>query len=164
MRHYTIHKAPGVPLQYLHCEILQKDWNDRIEYGMIPTRLGGGARDHVMPVQTWYNHIKAGDISVHYGETPYHPGKERKKGPKPHPAKTVLGRPQLDERPVGAKKRSELGHLEMDTVVSSTNGSGGQLVLLDRCSRRYYIEKINEISQRAIVRALKRLKKRHEWR
>ncbi len=255
MRHYTIHKAPGVPLQYHHREILQKDWNDRIEHGMMPT-LREFARDHDLSVQTWkreyergalgvtvpdprrpgrkiyalydagkaqdkineghankgapmkvtnkldaafaklvkekklspydavchmkedkelkgsaipcartwYNHIKAGDISVHYGETPYHPGKERKKGPKPHPAKTVLGRLQLDDRPVEAQKRSELGHLEMDTVVSSMNGSGGLLVLLDRCSRRYYIEKINEISQRAIIKALKRLKKRHEWR
>ena len=254
VRHYTIHRAPGVPLQYHHREILQKDWNDRIEHGKMPT-LRMFARDHGIPVQTWkreyergalgvtvpdpkrpgrkiyalydagkaqdkinegyankgapmkvtnklnaaftklvkemklspydavcrmkedkelegsaipcvrtwYNHIKSGDISVHYGETPNHPDKKRKKGPKPHPAKTVLGRLQLQDRPIEAKERSELGHLEMDTIVSSMNGSGGLLVLLDRYSRKYYIEKINEISQRAIIKALKRLKKRQGW-
>ena len=255
MRHYTIRKAPGVPLQYYHREILQKDWNDRIERGRMPT-LREFARDHGLAVQTWkreyergacgaavpdprrpgrklyalydagkaqdsvnegfankgapmkvtnrldaafarlvkgrglspydavchmkedrrfagsaipcvrtwYNHIKAGDISVHYGETPYHPDRRRKKGRKPHPAKTVLGRLQLADRPAGAGTRSELGHLEMDTVVSSAKGSGGLLVLLDRCSRRYYIEKVGEISQAAIVGALKRLCKRRGWR
>ena len=255
MRKYTIKKAPGATLQYHHREILQKDWNDRIEHGKMPT-LREFARDHGLAVQTWkrefdrgktgetipdprhpgrkiystydagkaqdninegyankgapmkvtnildaifaklvkerklspydavchmkedkelegvaipcvrtwYNHIKHGDISVHFGETPYHPDRERKKGPKPQPAKTVLGRIQLCDRPVEANDRKELGHLEMDTVVSSMKGSGGLLVLLDRCSRRYYIEKIDEISQQAIIKALKRLKKRHEWR
>lgn len=255
MRKYTIKKAPGAPLQYCHREILQKDWNDRIERGRMPT-LREFARDHGLPVQTWkreygrgalgatvpdpkrpgrktyalydagkaqdrvnegfanrgapmrvtnrldaefarlvkgmglspydavcrmredrelegsaipcvrtwYNHIRAGDISVHYGETPYRPDRERRKGPKPHPAKTVLGRLQLDDRPAEAGARAELGHLEMDTVVSSAGGSGGLLVLLDRCSRRCYIEKVGEISQGAIIRALRRLRKRHEWR
>lgn len=124
-------------------------------------RLEGSA---IPCVRTWYNHIKAGDISVRYGETPCHPGKNRRKGPKPHPAKTVLGRLQLDDRPSGARERSELGHLEMDTIVSSANGSGGLLVLLDRCSRKYYIEKIVATSQGAIVRALRRLRKRRGWR
>ena len=255
MRNYTIKKAPGATLQYYHREILQKDWNDRIENGSMPT-LRAFARDHGLAVQTWkreyergktgetvpdpkrpgrkiyalydagqaqdrineghankgapmkvtnrldaafarlvkemrlspydavcrmkedpqlegsaipcvrtwYNHIKTGDISVHYGETPYHPDRRRKKGPKPHPAKTVLGRLQLDDRPAEAKTRTCLGHLEMDTVVSSANGSGGLLVLLDRCSRKYYIEKISEISQEAIVGALKCLGKRPGWR
>ena len=179
MRKYTINKAPGAPLQYCHREILQKDWNDRIEHGRMPT-LREFARDHGLPVQTWkreyergalgatvpdpkrpgrktyalydagkaqdginaghankgapmkvtnrldaafarlvremrlspydavcrmredgrfagseipcvrtwYNHIRTGDISVHYGETPYHPDRRRRKGPRSHPAKT----------------------------------------------------------------------------
>ena len=47
------------------------------------------------------------------------------KGPKPNPAMTVPGRLTLDDRPAGAKRRSRFGHYEMDTVVSSTNGTGG---------------------------------------
>ena len=106
---------------------------------------------------TWYKHIRNGDISVHYGETPYHPDKKRRKGPKPHPAKTVPGRLQLSDRPEEANKRSEPGHWEMDTVVSCLNGIGGLLVLIDRCTREYKIELTREISQRAIVKALKHL-------
>ena len=45
----------------------------------------------------------------------------------------------------------------MDTVVSCLNGIGGLLVLIDRCTREYKIELTREISQRAIVKALKHL-------
>ena len=52
MRNYTIKKAPGATLQYNHREILQKDRNDRIENGRMPT-LRAFARDHGLAVQTW---------------------------------------------------------------------------------------------------------------
>ena len=106
---------------------------------------------------TWYKHIRHGDISVRYGETPYHPDRERRKGTKPHPAKTVPGRLQLSDRPKEADERSEPGHWEMDTVVSCLNGVGGLLVLIDRFTREYRIELVREISQRAVVKALRRL-------
>ena len=111
-------------------------------------------------VSTWYKHIGHGDISVHFGETPYHPDRERRKGPKPHMAKTVPGRLQLSDRPREANDRSEPGHWEMDTVVSCINGVGGLLVLIDRYTREYRIELLREISQRAVIKALKRLRKK----
>ena len=52
MRNYTIKKAPGATLQYYHRATLQKDWNDRIENGSMPT-LRAFARDHGLAVQTW---------------------------------------------------------------------------------------------------------------
>lgn len=107
-------------------------------------------------VSTWYNHINAGDVGVRYGETPYHPDRKRK-GPKPHPAMTVPGRLTLDDRPAGATNRSRFGHYEMDTVVSSTNGRGGLLVLIDRKSRRYVIELMEHVTQKDVVKALKRM-------
>ena len=107
-------------------------------------------------LSTWYKHINAGDAGVRYGETPYHPSK-RPKGPKPHPAMTVPGRLTLDDRPAGAKRRSRFVHYEMDTVVSSTNGTGGLLVLVDRKSRRYVIEKLEHVTQDEVVAALKRM-------
>ena len=115
-------------------------------------------------VRTWYKHLAVGDLPVKYGETPYHPDRRRRKGARPHPAKTVLTHLQMADRPKEATERSELGHFEMDTVVSSMNGTGGLLTLIDRCSRRYFIEKINSISQGEIIRALRRLRKRHEFR
>ena len=107
-------------------------------------------------LSTWYQHIHAGDVGVMHGPTPYHPSK-RPKGPKPHPAMTVPGRLTLDDRPAGANRRSRFGHYEMDTVVSSTNGTGGLLVLVDRKSRRYVIEKLEHVTQDDVVAALRRM-------
>ena len=70
---------------------------------------------------------------------------------------TVPGRLTLDDRPAGAKRRSRFGHYEMDTVVSSTNGTDGLLVLVDRKSRRYVIEKLEHVTQADVVAALKRM-------
>ena len=110
-------------------------------------------------LSTWYRHINAGDVGVRHGETPYHPGR-RRKGTKPHPAMTVPGRLTLDDRPSGATTRSRLGHYEMDTIVSSTKGSGGLLVLIDRKSRRYVIELLAHVTQDEVVEALRRMVRR----
>ena len=110
-------------------------------------------------LSTWYKHINVGDVGVRYGETPYHP-KKKPRHPKPHPAKTVPGRLTLDDRPAGATNRSRFGHYEMDTVVSSTNGTGGLLVLVDRRSRRYVVEKLEHVTQDEVVKALKRMIRR----
>ena len=115
---------------------------------------------HIPCVSTWYKHINANDIGVPYGSTPYHPDKRNRKGPKPHPAKTVPGRLQIEDRPAGSENRSRFGHYEMDTVVSSTNGTGGLLVLVDRKSRRYVIELIDHVTQGDVIKALKRMIRR----
>ena len=107
-------------------------------------------------LSTWYKHINAGDVGVRYGETPYHPNR-RPKSQRPHPAMTVPGRLTLDDRPASADRRSRFGHYEMDTVVSSTNGTGGLLVLVDRRSRRYVIELLAHVTQDEVVAALKRM-------
>ena len=111
---------------------------------------------HIPCLSTWYKHINAGDIGVMYGQTPYKPSR-KPKGPRPHPAMTVPGRLTLDDRPAGASNRSRFGHYEMDTVVSSTKGTGGLLVLIDRKSRRYVIELLAHVTQDEVVSALKRM-------
>jgi len=45
----------------------------------------------------------------------------------------------------------------MDTVVSSANGTGGLLVLIDRRSRRYVIEPLAHVTQDEVAAALKRM-------
>ena len=102
-------------------------------------------------LSTWYRHVNAGDVAVRHGETPYHPNR-KPKGPRPHPAMTVPGRLVLDDRPAGATNRSRFGHYEMDTVVSSANGTGGLLVLVDRRSRRYVVEKLEHVTQDEVVK------------
>ena len=115
-------------------------------------------RTRVPSLRTWYNHIDVGDIGVHYGETPYHPGKRRKR-PFAHPAHCVPGHRKMTDRPIEANERKP-GHYEMDTVVSGVGGKGGVLVLQERNSRQYIIEKIKHINQSCILKALVRMIKR----
>ena len=111
-------------------------------------------------LKTFYNHIEAGDMGVFHGDTPYHPGKKHKPKNPAHEAKTVPGRRQLKDRPKAASEAKELGHWEMDTVLSCKGSKGGLLVMLDRCSRRYVIEHINFINQDEVAKAIRRMKKR----
>lgn len=111
-------------------------------------------------LKTFYNHIEAGDMGVYHGQTPYHPGSRRKPRTPAHEARTVPGRRQIRDRPQAANEARELGHYEMDTVVSRSGTRGGLLVMLDRCSRRYVIEHINHINQDEVIRAIRRMKAR----
>ena len=115
-------------------------------------------------LKTSCNHIEAGDIGVFRGQTPYHPGR-RRRPPKPaHEARTVPGRRLLKDRPKEASEAKELGHWEMDTVISRKGSSGGLLVMLDRCSRRYVIEHLSHINQDEVIAAIKRMKRRKALR
>ena len=111
-------------------------------------------------LRTFYNHIEAGDCGVLHGQTPYHPGKRRKPRTPAHEARTVPGRRQIKDRPAAANEAKELGHFEMDTVISKRGSHGGLLVMLDRCSRRYIIEHLNHINQDEVIKAIKRMKAR----
>ena len=70
------------------------------------------------------------------------------------------GRRQLRDRPKEAAEAKELGHFEMDTVISRKGSSGGLLVMLDRCSRRYVIEHLSHINQDEVIAAIRRMKRR----
>ena len=76
-----------------------------------------------------------------------------------HPAKTVPGRNQISQRPAEANNRTEIRHFEMDTIVSGVCGKGGLLVLCDRKSRLYLIEKLDHINQESVAKALRRMKR-----
>ena len=111
-------------------------------------------------LKTFYNHIEAGDIGVFRGQTPCHPWRRRRPRQPAHEARTVPGRRQLKDRPKEASEAKELGHFEMDTVISRRGSRGGLLVMLDRCSRRYVIEHVNHISQDEVIKAMGKMKAR----
>ena len=111
-------------------------------------------------LKTFYNHVEAGDMGVFHGQTPYHPGRRRRPGEAAHEARTVPGRRQVKDRPAAAGEAKELGHYEMDTVVSGRGGRGGLLVMLDRCSRRCVVERIGHVTQDEVVGAIRRMKAR----
>ena len=172
--YYTTQHVPGAHLDFGQRQILASDWNALVGAGCRVT-LRQFAAKHGLKHETWRREYMRGATGaavpdpkdrrrrkyaeyagVRYGQTPYRP-RRRPKGPKPHPAMTVPGRLTLDDRPAGAKRRSRFGHYEMDTVVSSTNGTGGLLVLVDRRSRRYVIEKLEHVTQDDVVAALRRM-------
>ena len=107
-------------------------------------------------LRTFYYHIEAGDIGLCEEDLVYGRRHRRRRNPA-HPARTVLGRRKLDDRPAEAVQPKEAGHLEMDTVVSCAGGKGGLLVLFDRLSRKYYVRKLGKVSQRCVLLAIGRL-------
>ena len=138
-------------------------------YVLIQRRSPYDARQYIIKalpdrdvpcLRTFYNHIESGDMGVFHGDTPYHPGKRRKPRIPAHPAKTLPERRQLKDRPLAANDRKELGHFEMDTIISGGCHRGGLLVMIDRMSRRYIIEHINHINQDDVLKGIKKMKAR----
>ena len=102
-----------------------------------------------------YYHIHHGDLGISASQLPYKPTPNRQKRPKPRRSLKMPGNLSIEERP-DLGDRSEFGHWEMDTIVSGVHGKGGLLVLIERKTRLYIIEKLRYISQSEILRALRR--------
>ena len=103
-----------------------------------------------------YYHIHHGDLGISPSQLPYKPLPNRKKGSQPRLSLKMPGHLSIEDRPdLGG--RTEFGHWEMDTIVSGVHGKGGLLVLIERQTRRYFIEKLAYISRNEILRALRRL-------
>ena len=111
--------------------------------------------ENIPCLRTFYYHIEAGDIGLCEEDLVY--GRRHRRRNPAHPARTVLGRRKLDDRPAAAVTPKETGHLEMDTVVSCAGGRGGLLVLVDRLSRKYFVKKLGKVSQRSVLLAIGRL-------
>jgi IS30 family transposase len=109
--------------------------------------------EHIPCLRTFYYHVEFGDIGLCEEDLVYGRRHRRKRNPA-HPAKTVLGRRKLDDRPPEAVLPTQTGHLEMDTVVSCAGGKGGLLVLFDRLSRKYFVKKLGRVSQRCVLLAV----------
>ena len=112
-------------------------------------------------LRSFYNHIDYGDIGVLRGETPYKPGKRRKKRHFPRPPKVRPDRTLIDKRPNEANERLTPKHYEMDTVVSRVGGKGGLLVLIDRMTRFIIIEKLPYLTGDCVKKALRRMIRRN---
>ena len=132
MRKFILFRLDGKHLTYENRLILQALWNDRIEHLSASLTISSFAREHGLSPETWRREYLKGAE---------HPPMWNK----------------IKDRPREADDRSEPGHLEMDTVVSSAHGSGGLLVLIDRWSRMYRAVKIRRISQECVLKALRQL-------
>lgn len=67
---------------------------------------------------------------------------------------------RISERPKEADGPAKLGLEKFDTIISYADGRGRLLVDLDKCSFMIAIEPIGSISQEAVSRAFRRMKRR----
>jgi len=93
-------------------------------------------------------------LHVHHGDLGISPS--RRKHAKPRRSLKMPGNLSIEERPDLAA-RDEFGHWEMDTIVSGVHGKGGLLVLIERQTRRYIVEKLLSLSREEVLRALRRI-------
>ena len=103
-----------------------------------------------------YLHVHHGDLGISPSQLPYKPSTPRWKHAKPRRSLKMPGNLSIEEQPDLAG-RNEFGHEEMDTVVSGVHGKGGLLVLIERQTRRYIVEKLPSLSREEVLRALRRI-------
>lgn len=109
--------------------------------------------------RTVYDHIHHGDLGISPSQLPYKPCSHPTKKSSPRRSLKMPGCLSIEERP-DIEDRQEFGHWELDTIVSCIHGKGGLLVLIERKTRNYFIEKLPCISQSEILRALRRILRR----
>ena len=116
------------------------------------------AKDWVnLPKQrTVYYHLKEGVIVLPKGKLRYRPRKA-KKHHIPKRSKVLPGRTSIEERPQEINNRERMGDWEMDCIVSGRSGTGGLLVMIDRCSRYVLLRRLPSISQKAVHHALREM-------
>lgn len=110
-------------------------------------------------VNTVYNYIyrrKLGRAKAcNLWEAPYRRKKNNeRRGRIPHPRF-----PSIEIRPEYINQRSELGHMEMDLVVSGKKGRSALLTMTDRKSRREIIRKLPNKEAASVIEALRSLRK-----
>ena len=113
-------------------------------------------------VGTLYRYIYQGRMgrarACDLWEAPYRrkPKEDENKGRVAHPHL-----PSIEIRPAEINQREELGHKEMDLVVSGKKGRAALLTLTDRKSRCEIIRKIPSKEAASVVKALRSLKRHH---
>lgn len=113
-------------------------------------------------LSTFYNHIRNGSSRVKQGQTPRHPGRPKREKARARPCIVAPGRRTIADRPPAAGARSEPGHKELDIVESCVGGTGGVLVLVDRCTRFYQTRKLRRNTRAEVLRAIRAMRRRGE--
>ena len=86
--------------------------------------------------------------------------KRRRKGRLGKRKGSLDGRTFIDQRPLSSNKRSRIGHVEADFIVSGKSGKGVLLVVVDRKSRVTFLERIVTVRIIHVHRAFQRIQKR----
>lgn len=110
-------------------------------------------------VNTLYNYIYQGKMGRARGcglwEAPYRRKSKKKESRVSRPAF-----PSIEDRPEEIGQRQELGHKEMDLIISGKKGRSALLTMTDRKSRQEIIRKIPSKESENVVRVLRSLKRK----
>lgn len=111
--------------------------------------------------KTVYNAIHQGYAGITMGELPYRLEGKAARKPSAHRRKacTAQRNTSIEERPAHVEDRTEFGHYEADTVVGKAGTKEAILTLVERRTRTLAAVRVSGRSQRAVLRALRRLLK-----
>lgn len=131
-------------------EIIEK----HLEKTWSPEQIVGRQLKGKLSFKTIYNWIYRGLIDIPLTAL-RRKGKSRK--PKDNRGKFNIGKP-ISKRPKIVKKRTEFGHWELDTIVSSRGKSKGCMATFAEIKTRMYIAiKMPDRSQNSMLEAIERL-------
>lgn len=128
------------------CALLRRDEN--AHFGMTLCRA------------TIYKYIDDGNIFLGITNRDLPERGRRKREYKKVQAKRLPRGRSIEERPADVKQRIEVGHWEMDTVVSGKKGKARLLVLSERATRKEIIVKIPDGKAISVIRALDKLERK----
>lgn len=108
---------------------------------------------------TLYSYIEKGVFLSVTNKDLWEKSKKKKKKQRPvqriaHPAL-----PSIAERPTYINNREELGHVELDLIVSGKNGKGALLTVTERVARQECIRKIPDRKAATVRKALRSIRR-----
>ena len=112
--------------------------------------------------KTVYNMIDRGDfLNLSNKDLPFKRNRKKRKyrSVRKVALNNLKGR-SIEERPIVAESREEIGHWEMDLIVGK--GKSCLLVMTERASRKELICKISDRRQQSVKEAIDRLEKKHK--
>lgn len=117
--------------------------------------------DVIKSVNSLYGYIRRGVFEgISMEDMAYRSHKKRKK--KVNVQKKASRGKSIEERPESVDKRGDFGNWEMDTVKGKQGNKKAALVLTERKTRFEYIEVLRRNTTEEVLRALKRIEKRHK--
>lgn len=127
---------------------------DRINKSWSPEQIVGRYFQGVISFKTIYNWIYLNLLNIDLNALRF---KGKSRYPKENRGKFNVGK-SISNRPIQVKERSEFGHWELDTVVSSRGKSKGCLATFAEMKTRMYLAvKMNDRSKNSMNEAIKKL-------
>lgn len=114
-------------------------------------------------LRTLYNYIH-GNLFLKLGRSSLIYKKKEKRKKKTEKRTLKRGGESIEKRSEKIGDREELGHYEMDTVVSGKGMKSCLLVLTERVSRKEIIVKLPDKTSESVIQALEGLRRKHRGR